>query len=174
MAPKKIIQAKQFIADVRNGFNDHQLCDKYHLTESDLPRLFKKLIQAKGLTQEDLDHRVIAESDLTMRYRHLTRSYSLFSIPVYDTEDLELEGWITDITEEGLQLTGMPAEVGQSRSLLIRADEFHDIFPFAFDAKCKWVHTDDANETLVGFEIVDISETGLEELRKLIQLLTIN
>ena len=85
-----------------------------------------------------------------------------------------MEGWITDITEEGLQLTGMPAEVGQSRSLLIRADEFHDIFPFAFDAKCKWVHTDDVNETLVGFEIVDISETGLEELRKLIQLLTIN
>ena len=78
MTPKKIIQAKQFIADVRSGFNDDQLCDKYHLTESDLPCLFKKLIQAKGLTQEDLDNRVIAESDLTMRVQ--TPHQKLFSV----------------------------------------------------------------------------------------------
>jgi hypothetical protein len=173
MAAKKVIQAKQFIADVRSGFTDEDLCEKYKLTESDLPRLFKKLIQAKGMTAEELENRTIAQTDPTMRYRHLTRSYSLFSIPVYDTEDLELEGWITDITEKGLQMTGIPAEEGQTRSLLIRADEFHDIFPFAFDAKCKWVHTDETNETLVGFEITDITETGMQELRKLIQLLTI-
>ena len=93
----------------------------------------------------------------------------LYTIPIA----WNMEAWILDITEKGLQLTGLLAEVGQYRSLLIRADEFHDIFPFAFDALCKWVEYEDG-ENGVGFEIVDISETGLNELRKLIRLLTIN
>ncbi len=174
MGPKKSIPVKRFLADFHKGVSEVELCKTYALTSRDLKRLFQKLLEVKAITQDHLDKRVELTDTSGVHTRDATRSYSLFSIPVYDTENLELEGWIEDITRKGLQVSGMGAIEGQSRSLLIRADEFHDIYPFAFDALCRWVKKDEDNNTVVGFEIVDISDTGIKELEKLIQILTIH
>ncbi len=172
MPSKRTIPAKEFLSDLRRGLSDKQLKEKYAISEAGLQRIFHKLLQAKAISPHELEGRIGVDLAVGSHYRQATRGYLLFTIPVYDTEALEKEGWILDITEKGLQLNGIEAEVGQTKSLLIRADEFHDIYPFAFDAVCRWINAGDDQEG-IGFEITDISETGLNELRKLLKLLTI-
>jgi hypothetical protein len=175
MKETRSIRAKEIIEDIRSGVSDEDLMQKYNLSPKSLNKVFTKLLDAQALQPEDFYFRGSYMDEQTGDLREMMRSYSVFSIPVYDTEDLELEGWIVDITERGLQIAGIAAQIGESRTLLIRADEFSDIYPFAFDAVCRWVHAgNDQSEPSVGFEITDMSETGLMELRKLIQLLTIN
>jgi hypothetical protein len=80
---------------------------------------------------------------------------------------------VTDVTEKGVGVRGIDAEVGETRTFVISADEFTLVGPFAFEATCRWVNRDGAEgDFLAGFEITKISEDGLRELRNLIRALT--
>jgi hypothetical protein len=106
--------------------------------------------------------------------RVLARNYLAFPVPVYEAESLLVQGEIIDITEKGLQVAGIEVQPQETKSFLIRADEFHDIYPFVFEARCQWVRKEDPDgKCVAGFQIVAISELGLEELRRLISVLTI-
>lgn len=54
---KKRINAKEFVQDVRSELSDLDLMLKYDLNDDDLSALFKKLIAAKMLTEDDLRER---------------------------------------------------------------------------------------------------------------------
>ncbi len=79
---------------------------------------------------------------------------------------------MNDISEKGLQVGGLEFTVGETKSLLIRADEFADIYPFVFDATCRWITKEESTDDFTaGLEITSISDRGLEELRNLLALL---
>jgi hypothetical protein len=104
----------------------------------------------------------------------MARNYLTFPVPVYESDNLLARGEIDDISEKGMQISGIDAQPGESKSLLIRADEFHDIFPFVFEARCQWARREISDDRIVaGYEIVDISDLGRGELRKLISVLTL-
>jgi hypothetical protein len=57
MAEKKTISAREVVADIKVGLTDDQLMLKHGLTHTGLQSLFKKLIQARLITETDIEKR---------------------------------------------------------------------------------------------------------------------
>jgi hypothetical protein len=174
--PKRVITVANFVRDIRAGMTDTELMDKYNLDALGLENAIGKMIKIKALSQEEWDARIpILDEPSEIRVsRALPRKYVYFSLPVYAADDLAVEGSINDISENGLQIAGIRTEVGETRTFLVKPDEFDEIYPFAFDAICRWSREDDeAGDWVGGFEITDISPAGQLELRKLIDSLSL-
>jgi hypothetical protein len=176
MAAKERIRTTDFVADVRSGMTDEDLMKKYELETDALENAFTQLIVVGALTIEELDARTVRQNSQVEapNLRRLPRNYLVFKISVHDAKDLRREGWVTDLTEIGLQIAGLASEIGQIRSLLIRSDQYVDVFPFGFDAVCRWVERDGVTgEYSAGYEITSIPTGSLQELRKLIHRVTL-
>ncbi len=176
MTEKRRIKAKDIVNDIRAGLTNLQLRDKYHLSSQGLQSIFTKLADAKAVRDGELDGRTQTGDDTVGldQKRVWSRNYVLVRLPVYGAENLTVEGQVRDITEKGLQVAGLSVIVGDCKTLVLQADDFADIHPFAFEAQCRWVRRETGHrETSAGFEIVDISEGALQELRKLIRVLTL-
>lgn len=172
--PKRRIVIRDFIKDVLAGKSEFDLMHTYELDAWGLSNALEKMVEIRAITLEQLLERLPSFQFSTQGSdrRQLPRQYVLFSFPVYVANDLGIEGFVNDITERGLQAAGIRCQVGEAKSLLIRADEFADIYPFVFDATCRWINEEDPyGEFVAGFEITDISAGGLFELRKLITML---
>lgn len=176
MAPKRTIKGREIVADIRSGMTDNQLMDKYNLSEGALKNIFRKLVDAGAIREDELRERIPKErlATYTEKERDFQRNYVFVRLPVYDMENLINEGQVVDISERGLQVLGIPATVGETKGFLIQADYFADVFPFSFEAECKWASKNEAGEWTAGFKIVKISEGGLEELQKLIRMLSLS
>ena len=172
--PKRTIVIREFVKDFRSGKTEAELMQEYELDLWGLRNTLTKLMEIKALTQDELKDRmpVFHDAGDGNDRRLLKRRFVLFSFPIYVADDLEEEGLVNDISEHGLQVSGLRASVEETKSLLIRADEFADIYPFVFEATCRWVNpANEQGEYAAGFEITHISDGGLDELRKLIQML---
>lgn len=55
--PKRQLSAKELLQDIRAGMDDTALMEKYQLSAQGLQGVFKKLVAAGGLKQEELDGR---------------------------------------------------------------------------------------------------------------------
>ncbi len=55
--PKRTINAKQAVTDIRSGMTSSELMQKYRLSAKSLDMLFKKLVDAKLLHENELDRR---------------------------------------------------------------------------------------------------------------------
>lgn len=172
--PRRTIIIKDFVRDFKAGTPNPDLMQQYELDLWGLRNTLKRLIEIKVLGEDDVRDRMPTFHDASGGddRRLLKRRFVLFSFPIYVADDLEEEGLVNDITEQGLQVSGIQVGVGEAKSLLIRADEFADIYPFVFEATCRWANPEnEQGEFAAGFEITHISDGGLEELRKLIQML---
>ncbi len=89
-----------------------------------------------------------------------------------DAADPECRGIVTNITERGLGVKGMKAEVDEVKKLVIKPDKFFQLTPFKLQAVCRWVNSaDDVMEVLSGFETTAIRHSDLQKLRNLIETL---
>jgi hypothetical protein len=176
MSTKRKISAKEIVADIRSGVTNAQLMKKYQLSAHGLQGILEKLVNAEALLEIELAGRetpsAVTSVSSGSSLRDAARSYVMFRLPVYDLDDLTVEGHVHDISETGLLVMGLEAKVGDNKSLLIQADEFADVYPFTFDAVCRRVEkSEDEEEQTAAFEITSISEVGHVELRKLCQFL---
>ena len=82
-------------------------------------------------------------------------------------------GRIIDLSEVGVGVSGLEAQVGELKSLVVVPDEFLEAEPFSFEAKCRWSRMGDEDKICnAGFEITDISEGDYIQLLELLQLMT--
>jgi hypothetical protein len=79
-----------------------------------------------------------------------------------------------DISEVGLQISGIPTKVGDTKDFLVQADYFADVYPFVFEAQCQWASKAEDGHLFSGFEITSITEGALEELRKVTSMLALS
>jgi hypothetical protein len=176
MAEKRTIKAKDIVNDLRAGMTNVQLMDKYQLSAKGLASIFTKLMDAKALREGELADRVpLAQDTVNLeQMRCLPRNYLMFRLQVYEANNQVVEGHVRDITERGLQTAGIRAKAGEVKELLIQPDELADVHPFGFEAECRWSRLEVESEQYVaGFQITNISEESLQELRKLIEALTL-
>lgn len=175
--PKVRIRIRDLVKDIRNGLADHELRDKYQLSANGLHLVFKKLLDLKAIDADSLFG--IASSRLESVDRRDLREeerYALdFDIPAYNTACPEIHGRIRDVSENGVGLVGVQAAEGDRTHIVILGDTFGFVGPFELEAECRWVKMDDASgEYLAGFLITDVADWDLEELKKLIRLLTLS
>jgi hypothetical protein len=173
MSPKREIKAKDLVNDFRAGMTDSELRSKYNLSSRGLQSAFRKLLEAKALRTSELFGRVSLEDDTVAiaTTRLMPRDELEFPVPIYLCEGTQptVKGVIKDITEKGLKISGIQANVDEIMTFAIPSDKFSQIEPFAFRAKCRWVDGDGS----AGFQITLISERGSGELQKLLRFLTL-
>jgi hypothetical protein len=174
---RRKISAREFIEDVRNGMTDSELMEKYRLTALGLQSAFTKLVDAGALNPEAIFGR-LPDYDSTVGVeglRLLQRQYLEFPLPVMDVERSGVSGAVRDISRSGLGIIGIDALVGETRVFMIPADQFFQIEPIVFRAVCRWIKQDqDSMGHAGGFQIVEVSQGDLRQLRKLIQSLTLS
>lgn len=174
MTEKRKISRNDIVKHIRAGMTNEELMERYRISSEKLISVFKKLVDAEALEPAELEGREgwPPEPAKPQFIRSRPRQYVVFPLPIYDTDDLGGEGFVKDITEAGMQVSGIKVKVGEAKSLLIQADELADVYPFVFDAACRWHEISEGQEA-AGFEITNITERSLKELKKLIRYLTL-
>lgn len=173
---KKRIRVKDILVDIRSGMSEFDLMTKYGLSSRGLQSTFRKLVAAKAIRYDEICDRSASYEDTCeiIDDRKLARDYVIFELPVLDVQDSGNRGWVRDLTEEGLNIGGIRTSEGSVMKLLIAPQELEDFLPFTLEARCQWVSDDDDRATRrAGFQITKISQQSLEQLRKLIDFLTI-
>lgn len=184
----------KILQDLHVGMSDNALMEKYRLSYSELRGLYKSLFDTgllgpahepelmtsqsvagpRGLSGRRIfsgsDSSFLLPPDLDENNRKTDRYDLDFDMPVYEAERPDIQGRVVDITENGAKLTGVHAEVGSAITIVALGDTFGDIAPFEFQALCKWIEDKEPHGNCTGgFEITEISEESLLELRKLVR-----
>ena len=162
---------KEVVRDIRAGMTDVDLMQKYQLSSKGLQTAFTKLVKGNYLNRSELGGRVLShgETVTVQDGRQIPRRIPAFSVPIFEEKNPAVKGTINDISEKGVKVTGVEAEVDEIKTLVVPEDVFGEFVAFLFQAKCRWVRRDAENQCVAGFEITNISKMNLEELRYLIK-----
>jgi hypothetical protein len=173
--PVTTVKIREFVKDVRSGMTDAGLVEKYGISSEALHSIFRKLLDLKALTHDDLfGHEDLrTPSVLHAQKRAMDRYVLDFELGMFDAHAPDNRGIVRDINEEGVGVTGMDATAGDTRTLLVSPDDFLEIQPFIFKAECRWSDAQGpGGARCAGFKIVHISDENLAALRELIRLLS--
>jgi hypothetical protein len=175
MQAKRKIGAKSLVNDIRAGFSNFELMEKYSLSSKGLLSALDKLIASHAIEEDELAERLPTFDDTVDidHAREFPRCYPALGLPIYDKENSEAEYHVVDLSEQGVQVVGIEAQVGDKRTLVIKAGGLDQrIKPCVFDAECRWVKEDhNKGRSIAGFEITDISHKDLQVVRHIIGLL---
>ncbi|MGO9569247.1 MAG: PilZ domain-containing protein [Desulfomonilaceae bacterium] len=175
VAAKRRIDTKAFVTDVRSNLPDVELMEKYKLSSRGLQRVFSKLVDSGAVMADDLSGRCISYDDsVTLKkVRGSIRALPILSIGIHERNSPQIMGRIRDLSEEGVGVSGLVADVGEVKSLVVVPDEFLEVEPFSFEALCRWFRNEKSGKiSNAGFEITDITEDSLMKLQELLQLMT--
>jgi hypothetical protein len=174
MASHHKIKGRDVLNDIRSGMTAAELMAKYEMSSQVLDTALEQLVTA-GVISRDEVRRWLSESTRTLLDRGRRRKpkhHLESSIRVFDKNHSDVSGVIRDITEEGVGIKGIQARLDQVKILEVVPDESTGLDAFAFQAKCRWIKQGSDGQYVGGFQIIHISEQGLDMLRKLIAELT--
>lgn len=175
MTEKRKVPIKDIVNDIRSRMPDHELMKKYNLSAKGIQRAFQKLVQMRAISQAEIDARGQAAEDTIFfeSMRGFPRHYLVVQIPIHVVgSDPPKVGKVRDITEEGLGITGVDAEVGETKTFAFYPDEFVSSPPFSFKAVCRWIERRGPKDSIAGFQLTEISQESLDNLRQMIQEFT--
>ena len=161
--------------DIRAGMSNADLMKKYELSAYMLRQVSKKLLDARGKrSAEDGPDTLIEEVPELLATREFVRHEVDFEVPVYEATRPEVHGMVRDVSEDGISVMGITANVGERKTLVILGDELGAFSSFEFEGYCRWSFADVSDGTrFTGFAVDKISEKDLRELRKLVRLITV-
>jgi hypothetical protein len=158
---KDKISAKTILHDIRSGMTEAAIMDKYDLSPVATYMIYRKLVEEQYLDPEKLYGRTHANEGSADRHkqRRLLRVPPEVPLVVHDFVDPENKGWVSDMTETGIGVRGMAAEVDESKILAIPPNGILLTKRFVFKATCRWARMDKENhEAAAGFEIIEVIE----------------
>jgi uncharacterized protein (DUF433 family) len=166
------INLLEIVADIRAGMSNRDIMEKYNLSEEMLRQVSKKLLDAR------MSRSAAAEPETTIEERQdflatgeFVRHEVDLEVPIYEAGRPESQGVVRDISEEGVGVAGIEANVGDLKTLVILGDEFGEFSSFEFEAYCRWSYADtEDGACLTGFAISKISKNDFLQLQKLVRL----
>jgi|WetSurMetagenome_2_1015567.scaffolds.fasta_scaffold148416_2 hypothetical protein len=175
VSAKRTIDTKELVTDIRSNLSDAKLMEKYKLSSRGLQRVFTKLVDSGAVMADDISGRSISHDDSVtlQQVRGSMRALPILSIDIHEKSNPRIMGRIRDLSEVGVGVSGLEAQVGELKSLVVVPDEFLEVEPFSFEAKCRWSSMRDRGKICsAGFEIIDISAGNYIQLLELLQLMT--
>ncbi len=113
-----------------------------------------------------------AGSSVFHERRQISRRSPSEQIIVCDRSNDGSRGTVKDITEKGLAVMGIEADVGELKTLVILGDDIGLVDPFELTAECRWVGSEGSEvQSVAGFRVIAISDQDLQILRKFIDFL---
>ncbi len=171
------IEMSRIMADLKEGMGDVPVMEKYQISPTELMSILVKLKDAKALSKSHIPERIKALRPRVeaQQNRGRPRNYLLYELPIYETYSADIAGTVIDITEKGVQVTGIEAVVDETRNFLIDSTETVTVkTPLIFEAQCRWTRQNGSEGVPeAGFEITNIAPECLDELRTLIENLTV-
>jgi uncharacterized protein (DUF433 family) len=161
---------EDIIEDIRSGMTDSKLMEKYGLSADGFQMVLQMLIETNAITLQELYDTVPSAHDTVSlkNMRELPRQYLAVAVDIYESKRPEIRGTLSNVTEKGMAITGIAAQVGEFRTFVIPAEDFIEADPILLEAQCRWgTKEKSTGESLAGFEITKISEKGLDDLRRL-------
>ncbi|MCA1961649.1 MAG: hypothetical protein LDL33_12740 [Desulfomonile sp.] len=173
MLSRPPIRARDFVKDIRSGMSDAELLTKYDLSCAGLAKVLELLVERKVLSRIELDNRPNAEESIpdVIDFRETERIKPAYDIPVYDVQAPHAQGTLLDLSTKGVQISGIPSAVGETRSFRVGA-EFGEFASFTFQAQCQWVEKEGGARAPLraGYQITSISYDAFRHLQQLIQI----
>jgi uncharacterized protein (DUF433 family) len=167
--------AEKIAGDVRSGMKNAELMEKYQLSNSGLQKICQVLLTEGFLGPDEIKRleQPLSEGEPVRHDRRgVSRRSPSLQIVVSDRSNDGLSGAVKDITEKGLAVRGIEADIGELKTLAILGDEIGIIDPFEVRAECRWAGNEGSEGQLVaGFLITAISDQDLLRLRELINFL---
>jgi len=166
------ITVGELVQEIRAGVSDFELMENHGLSSKGLEKAFRTLIDAGAIKEEELRGRSQSVYDTVFieSMREMPRYYLALTVEIYDATRPGIKGKLRDITEQGVGITGIPATVGETKTLVIPTDKFSDFQRIVFDAECIWTEREGPGDRFVaGFRIASISEQALMDLKALIR-----
>lgn len=165
---KPQIPVQKILNDLRAGLGDVPIMEKYQISPNVLTQIKRRL---------DMGHQIyktpsVSTSEIKDR-RSSPRWEPFYKIDVYDRENPQMRGIIDDLNLKGLRTVGLIAQMDETKKLLVRSGPFKVYETFKFTAQCRWSMINDSGECVAGFQITSISVQDKNELRKLINHLTL-
>jgi hypothetical protein len=172
MLPKRRISSRDFVNDIRTGMSDTELMQKYQLSSRGLQSIFAKLLEAKALDPSEIYERSsFGDSTVDVEIIHQSLlGYAAMTASIYETRNPTVMGTIHDLTEKRLEVRGIEAGFGETKTFIILTDKAAKMEPIMIKAKCRWCKKEESTgDYLAGFEITHLSEEDQREFRKLLR-----
>jgi hypothetical protein len=166
----------EFVQDVRSGFIDSELMEKYRLSTKALKSLFCRILEEKRMSGAEVYVRPIMldetiETDLR---RGLPRYLLAPLISVREADSPQSKGWIFDLSDKGMRVCGIRSEPGDTKTLILLPRKEQIAPEITVHAECRWFGEEGPEaRPVAGFRISAIEAADLRELRNLIRLLTL-
>lgn len=174
--PSKEIKVSQVVSDIQSGFTGSQLMKKYRLSPMGLQTVLRKLVDSRrlGIADLGLELYLRLEANMPGDIREHERLRLDFEVAVCDVDRPESPGTLRDVSERGIGTNGIHVKVDEVKTLMILGDVLDQVVPFAFKARCRWTRSDESDGNMrAGFQILEISEKDLRQLRRLVELVTL-
>ncbi|MGB6064949.1 MAG: PilZ domain-containing protein [Desulfomonilaceae bacterium] len=173
MEAHKRIKVKEVVDDLRSGTPTADLQRKYKLSRNGLAIVLQKLVDAKVVSQSDLEDWRSFNHDVTVirGVREEERVKIDFALVVQDSDFPYAKGFVRDVSEKGLGTSGITARVGETKALVLHLDRPGHQAHIKFHALCRWVAPSVGGHQgcMAGFEITHIEDVSLTGLRKLLE-----
>jgi uncharacterized protein (DUF433 family) len=165
-------RVQMMVADLRSGMTDSELMEKYKLSAEGLATALKFLINANAIGPDELETlNSSGDGDRTLQdSRGTPRNHPIPVVTICEVGKPGANYLVRDISEKGLGIAGIRAQIDEIKSLAVVGDEFGEIAPFELEAQCRWAkQVEPAGEICAGFRITRISEQDLLRLKEFIQ-----
>jgi hypothetical protein len=175
--PRRVIKAALIADDVRNKLSNSELMVKYGLSRKNLRAVLIKLVKAKALRPSEVLDRKTSRPDQSSQRRKVPRAYVDFALPIRDVESPSGKAFIRDLSEKGLRIAALEetiaSDVGEVKLFEVMANPVRGIKPVRLEAICRWIRSKENQfkYVLAGYEISRISDTDMENLRRLLKSL---
>ena len=171
IAQERRARAEAIARDVRSGMSNAALLGKYQLSQSGLRNAFAALVDEGLLTLRELGSRNALETDsVVVNFRKNVRRKPIEKVTVCEPSHPERQYVLRDISQEGLSVFGIRAQVNQIVTMAILGDDDGEVMPFEFEAECRWAAPPlSGNPEVAGFKIMNISEENQRPLMALIK-----
>ncbi len=167
--------ARRLAEDVKAGMEESELLEKYQMSRPGLEAALNQLLKEGSLVAAEIGDRVSLSErawNSDSERREGTRRSPGLKVSVQDGKKPDSKGTVRDISEKGLAVRGITANVGEIKRLAILGDDSGYIDPFELEVQCRWVGKDGADENPVaGFRITAMSAEDLESLKMFIHLI---
>ncbi len=172
---KRALPIRRIIGEIRGGLGDVPIMEKYGLSPEEYIEILENL-KGQRIRQPPGELEQPSEAEVRRKpaqRRAVPRCYMVFNRSISDVDNPGVKGIVVDISERGVQITGIETRVGEVRTFVIGNDRFSPDSELGFEAVCRWFNPGDASgECMAGFEIARISAAARNRLRKLLQELT--
>jgi len=170
---KPIISVGDAVECIRSGMDDLALMKRFGISAKGLSSLFKKLVEAGVLAPEEFYGRPRSDHEFVLDMRDMHRRYLAVTTHIWEADRPEVKGWLLNVTERGLGTVGLRTYVGDTKDVVIDARESAKIDSIRAKVQCIWSGRQDSDgQPTAGFQIVEISEDALANLKDLVKRLT--